>query len=60
MNLAVTIPFADIQVADGLFYTALAALILTVAVAMIWKGLSKGAVLAIILVAAVIYIAVGR
>lgn len=60
MNVAATLPFVGVQVDNTVLYTALAALIITIAVAVIWRSIGKGALVAIILLGVIVYLAMHR
>lgn len=59
MNIAAELPFVGV-VDDGVLYAALAALIVTVALAILWKSVGKGALIAIAFLILIVFFAMNR
>lgn len=60
MNVAATLPFVGIEISDAILYAAIVALGITIAIAIIWKSMGKGALIALILLGVIAYLAMNR
>lgn len=60
MNVGLTVPVLGVEVDNTIFYAALVALLVTGALSIVWKSIGKGALVAILFLAVIIYLAMNR